>query len=145
MTLQWTFCSILVVIDVTVFAVLTLIDRPLPSWTYPFIFYVQVWSEILRFRCCWKLVFVVSQIAPIVGLYFPHSFNRIGKYVSNILCVRNCVVICSTAALFHWECLRFLLRLWFLCVWHHEFWGGLSLEVSTSPPGHPNLHYNTCL
>jgi hypothetical protein len=51
----------LVFVDVAVFAVLTLMDIPLPSWIYPFIFYIQ--------------------IAPIVGLYFPQSFVHIGKYL----------------------------------------------------------------
>ena len=31
-----------VVLDAVVFLVITLLDKPLPSWTYPFIFYIQV-------------------------------------------------------------------------------------------------------
>lgn len=44
--------------------------------------------------------FLVSQIAPIVGLYFPHSFNRIGKYVSKYLLGIQCVVICVALQLY---------------------------------------------
>ena len=37
-------CS--VVLDTVVFLVITLLDKPLPSWTYPFIFYIQVYKPL---------------------------------------------------------------------------------------------------
>ena len=35
-------CTHTVIADAVVFIMLILLDRPLPSWTYPFIFYLQV-------------------------------------------------------------------------------------------------------
>ncbi|CAI8057069.1 hypothetical protein GBAR_LOCUS31080, partial [Geodia barretti] len=62
---------LLIVVDVVVMAILVLLDKPLPSWLYPFIFYFQ--------------------IAPIVALDFPDSFTKIAKYVSHSL------LMCTTS------------------------------------------------
>ena len=63
--------------------IITLIDKPIPVWVYPFIFYVQVSVTqlvILRFINVFYLCF---QMAPYVSRYFPVSFERVGVYVSH--------------------------------------------------------------
>ena len=70
-----------VIVLVAVFVAIILIDKPIPEWLLPFLFYIQVRIFISRYVRTYFTA-ILPQNAPYAALYFPETFEHARKYVS---------------------------------------------------------------
>ena len=134
-----------VIADAVVIIVLVFLDKPIPSWIYPFIFYIQV-REIKKANHAhilndWLMKICCFQLAPVMGLDFPDSFIKIGKYVSLFHCkIHTSKFFIFFVVIFSWKCIRILLYLRLLSLWQHELTNGIFSQISSAICGDNYLY-----